>query len=144
MHFLRFGIGHIADLKIRAIRRHSRLNGRGHTRREIPSQGSRPVKHNLRPIFFNQGTENPGIWNCLKVGQSRILDNIHAISAVRNKLACKRSDLVARKNRAHWYFEHVSKLPCLAAEFKHNIVQRAVFLLCENPNFSLAIWCDHD
>jgi hypothetical protein len=77
------------------------------------------------------------------MGQPLVLDQINPIGSMGYQRRGERFDAAARQHGADLDAQPVGQLAGLAAELQRDVVQLAVFLLGEYPNFALTIRFDH-
>ena len=102
-----------------------------------------PTMHDLRPVLLDQRGEHLGVGQRLIVGQPRMVGQIHAVDALGDQPLGQRADAGPRQHRAGLDAQPVGQFAGLAAEFQRHVVQRAVFLFGEHPDFALAVRFGH-
>ena len=87
--------------------------------------------------------EHLGVGQRLVMGQPRMVGQIDVVDAVGDQLLGQRANARARQHRAGLDAQPVGQFAGLAAKLQRHVVQRAVFLFGEDPDFALAIRFDH-
>ena len=133
------GVGDVADVQVGAVGGHAGLDRRGDARGQVAAQGRGPVQHDLRPVLLDQRAEHAGVGAGLEMGQPRVVGRVDRVDALGDEPLGHVLDVVAGQHRAGLHAQPVGQIRGLAAELQRHVVQRAVFLFGEDPNFALSI-----
>ena len=136
-------IGDVADVQIGAVGRQAGAQRRGHARRQIAADGRRADDANLRPVLLDQRRQHLGIGQRLIMGQPRMIGQVDVVDALRDQSLGQRANAGARQHGARLHAQPVGQFAGLAAKLQRHVVQRAVFLFREYPDFALAIRFGH-
>jgi len=77
------------------------------------------------------------------MGQPLVVDEIDVVGPVRDQALGQPAHAPARQHCPGLHTQPVGQFPGLAAELQGDVVQRALFLLGEDPDFTLSIRFDH-
>ena len=136
-------VGDVADVQVGAVGRQAGPQRRGHARRQVAAHRRGADDHDLRPVLLDQRGEHLGVGQGLVVGQPRMVGQIDGVDALGDQSLGQRADAGARQHGAGLHAQPIGQFAGLAAEFQRHVVQRAVFLFGEHPDFALAVRFDH-
>ena len=134
---------HVVDLKVGAVGGHPGTGRRSDARRQVATDMRRAVKNDLRRVFFDQRLQNMRVRRRREARQIRIVDDVNLVDAVRKEGFRKVGDAATRENRPDFNAEFVGQFASASAKFENDVLQLAVFLFRENPNFAFGIFSVH-
>ena len=136
-------IGDVADFQVGAVGRQAGAERRGHPRRQVAADGRRADDANLRPVLLDQRRQHLGIGQRLIVGKPRMVDHVDVVDALGDQPLGQRADARPRQHGAGLDAQPVGQFAGTAAKLQRHVVQRAIFLFGEHPDFALAIRFGH-